>query len=151
MKIPLLKFRNTTKNISLRAAKYTIQQSTKIKVLRIYITSGLSNVATANNIISKFNLRLNTQKSIFKYASYRTKKIVTTSIIYIYVFRYSAPIIIDSNIFFFVLYIYVSCLSRERAFNLDFLPSVIFIQILDGVSSLWLSLQFYVNYLILEK
>ena len=36
--------------------------------------------------------------------SYRTKKIVTTSII-LSVFRYSAPILIDSNISFFVLYI----------------------------------------------
>ena len=83
-------------NIKLHTSQYIIEQSTKIKILGIFITSGFSNIATINNIISKVNYRLNTLKEIFKYSSARTKRILTNSII-ISVIRQAAPILINSN------------------------------------------------------
>ena len=52
------KYRNSTAHITLQANQYTIQRSSKIKVLAIYIISGLTNTATINNVISKVNYRL---------------------------------------------------------------------------------------------
>ena len=59
-------YRNNVKNVVLLANQYIIQQSTKIKILGIFITSGLSNIATLNNIISKVNFRSSVLKGIFK-------------------------------------------------------------------------------------
>ena len=53
------KFREATKNITLRASGYIIKQSNKIKILGIFITNGLSNEATISNIVSKVNYRMN--------------------------------------------------------------------------------------------
>ena len=88
--------RHLWKNIKLHTSQYIIEQSIRIKVLGIYITSGFSNIATINNIISKVNYCLNILKEIFKYSSVRTKKILTNSII-VSVIRYAAPILINSN------------------------------------------------------
>ena len=44
--------RNSINNIQLTTTDYTVQQVTKVKALGIFITSGLSNIAMTNNIIS---------------------------------------------------------------------------------------------------
>ena len=62
----------------------------------MYITSGLSNHANINNIISKVNYRLSLLKVIFKFTERRTKLILINSII-VSVFRYCCPLLIDSN------------------------------------------------------
>ena len=84
------------RNVVLQANQYLITQSTKIKVLGIFITAGLSNYATVNNIISKVNIRLNILRDIFRYSNFRTKLILTYSVI-ISVIKYAAPILINSN------------------------------------------------------
>ena len=58
------KYRNSTTNITLQANQYIIKQSNKIKVLGIFITSGLTNTATINNVISKVNFRLSILKEV---------------------------------------------------------------------------------------
>ena len=50
--------RQYTSSIKLQANKYLIDQSTKIKVLGIFISSGFNNIATINSTISKVNYRL---------------------------------------------------------------------------------------------
>ena len=88
--------RQQCNHIKLHTSQYIIEQSHKIKILGIYITSGFNNIATINNIISKVNYRSNVLKGIFKYSSQRTKTILTNSII-ISVIRYAAPILINTN------------------------------------------------------
>merc|ERR1712240_215518 len=73
--------RHLSSNIKLQTTKYIIEQTQKIKVLGIFITSGFSNLATINNIISKVNYRILVLKEVFKFSGYRTKKILTDSII----------------------------------------------------------------------
>ena len=51
--------RNSTVQIKLQANGYIIKQSSKIKVIGIYITSGLTNNATINNIIVKVKHHIN--------------------------------------------------------------------------------------------
>ena len=75
------KYRNCTTQITLQASQYTITQSSKVKVLGIYITSGLTNTATINNVISKVNFRLSVLREVFKYTKYRTKLMLTNAII----------------------------------------------------------------------
>ena len=67
-------------NIELQTTQYIIEQTHKIKVLGIFITSGFSNLATINTIISKVNYRLLVLREVFKYSAYRTKIILTNSI-----------------------------------------------------------------------
>ena len=67
-------------NIELQTTQYIIEQTHKIKVLGIFITSGFSNLATINNIISKVNYRQLVLREVFKYSAYRTKIILTNSI-----------------------------------------------------------------------
>ena len=88
--------RSTVSNITLRASQYIIEQSTKIKVLGVYITAGLSNIATINNMISNINYRRQVLSEIFKYCNIRTKIILTNSLI-ISIFRYASPLLINSN------------------------------------------------------
>ena len=57
-------YSNSISNIVLHANKYIIRQSSKIKVLGIFIASGLSNNATVNNIISKVNFSLSVLKEV---------------------------------------------------------------------------------------
>merc|ERR1712082_215648 len=76
--------------------QYIIEQSSKIKVLGVYITAGLSNLATINNMISKINYRKNILKEVFKYSNERTKRMVTNCLI-ISVFRYASPLLINSS------------------------------------------------------
>ena len=51
--------RNSKIQIKLQAKGYIIQQSCKIKVIGIYITSGLTNNAIINNMILKINYHIN--------------------------------------------------------------------------------------------
>ena len=50
---------NSTVQIKLQANGYIIKQSSKINVIGIYITSGLTNNAIINNIILKINYHIN--------------------------------------------------------------------------------------------
>ena len=88
--------RHLTSNITLQANKYLIEQSKKIKVLGIFISSGFNNIATINSIISKVNYHSNVLREIFRYANMLTKLMLTNSVI-ISVIRYAAPILISSN------------------------------------------------------
>ena len=45
--------RQATKDIIIQAGKYIIKQSDKLKILGIYITSGLDQTPNVNDIISK--------------------------------------------------------------------------------------------------
>ena len=47
--------RESVMNIKLTTNDYTVEQVNKVKALGIYITSGLTNIAMTNNIISKVN------------------------------------------------------------------------------------------------
>ena len=91
------KLRGKVLGITLRASAYEIMPSEKIKVLGVFITSGLSNLATIKNIISKVNYRRILLNKIFKFSSARTKKLLTDSII-LSVIRYASPILIDSTV-----------------------------------------------------
>ena len=90
------RFRKSTESIRLRASNYIIEQVSKIKVLGIFITNTLDNQANVNNIVQKVNFRTSILRGIFRYCKYRTKHILSTSII-LSVFRYAAPILIDCN------------------------------------------------------
>ena len=50
--------RKDTINIQVKTTSYIIEQSNKVKILGMYITTGLCNSANINNIISKVNYRL---------------------------------------------------------------------------------------------
>ena len=50
---------NSTVQIKLQANGYIIKQSSKINVIGIYITSGLTNNGIINNIISKIYFHIN--------------------------------------------------------------------------------------------
>ena len=63
----------------------------------MYFTSGLTNTANINNIISKVNYRLSVLKGIFKFSDQKTRLILMDSLV-ISVFRYCCPLLIDSNI-----------------------------------------------------
>ena len=86
------KYRNEANKIILRAADYIINQTSKIKVLGIYITNNLSNQATINNVISKVNYRLAVVRDVYKYSSVRTKTLLATSMI-MSVVRYVCPLL----------------------------------------------------------
>ena len=90
------RYRQQCEAITLKATKYTIKQTNKIKVLGIYKSNTLYNQANINNIIQKINYRSSILKNIIEYCSYRTKHIISTSII-LSIFRFAAPILIDSN------------------------------------------------------
>ena len=47
--------RPNTNAVQLNTTNYTIEQSKKVKILGIYVTSGLCNHTTINDIISKVN------------------------------------------------------------------------------------------------
>ena len=82
--------RKLSKSLIVQANKYTIYQSTKIKVLGIYITSGFCNTATINNTISKINYRASVLKEVFKYSNFRTK-LMLTNLLILSVIRYASP------------------------------------------------------------
>ena len=88
--------RHLSSNIKLQTTKYIINQSQKINILGIFITSGFTNLANINNTISKVNYRISVLRELFKYSTYRTKKILTNSII-LSVIRYASPILISSS------------------------------------------------------
>ena len=62
------KIRELTKDITLTAQNYLVEQTNKVKILGVYILSDLSQTANTNRIKSKVNYRLHTLKDIFKYA-----------------------------------------------------------------------------------
>ena len=88
--------RESVKNIKLTTNDHIIQQVNKVKALGIFITSGLSNIAMTNNIISKVNYRLSILKGVFKFCDKRTKTILINSLV-ISIFRYCCPLLINSN------------------------------------------------------
>ena len=88
--------RYNTDKILLHTNNYTIQQVQKVKALGTYITSGLSNIASIYNIISKVNFRLSVLREVFRFAEYRTKIILMNSLV-ISIFRYCCPLLINSN------------------------------------------------------
>ena len=61
--------RHKTTDITLQADKYTIKQTDKIKILGVYLTSGLDNTPNVNNIISKVNHRISIQGKITKFTN----------------------------------------------------------------------------------
>ena len=81
--------RPNTNTVQLNTANYTIEQTKKVKILGIYVTSGLCNNATINDIISKVNYRLNILKKVISYTDFRTTKMLFNSII-ISVFKYGS-------------------------------------------------------------
>ena len=52
------KYRKITNNMVLVTNNYTIKQEPKIKILGTFLTSGLTNTATLNLMVSKINYRL---------------------------------------------------------------------------------------------
>ena len=73
--------RNNTKDIVLNTHDIIIEQVSKIKALGMYFTSNLSNLANINNITSKVNYRLYLLFDIFKFAEFKTKLILTNTLI----------------------------------------------------------------------
>ena len=71
---------NTT-NAKLNTTQYVIEQSNKIKILDIIVTSGLCNNAYISVIFGKVTYRLNLLKKVIKYANYRTTKMLFNSLI----------------------------------------------------------------------
>ena len=86
--------RQTTKDI--QAGKYIITQSDKLKILGIYITSGLDQTPNVNNIISKVNHRINILNKITKYTNIKTSLIPYNSLV-ISVFSYGTNNMINTN------------------------------------------------------
>ena len=59
--------RESVSKVKLTTNDYIIEQVTKVKALGIFITTGLTNHAMANHIISKVNYRLSILKGVFKF------------------------------------------------------------------------------------
>ena len=79
--------RNNCNDISMKTTNFIIQQSNKIKILGVYVSSSLSNIPNINNVISKVNYRLHILKKVFKYTNKRTSKMLMNSII-LSIFKY---------------------------------------------------------------
>ena len=88
--------RQITKDIIIKAGEYVIKQSDKLKILGIYITSGLDQTPNVNNIISKVNHRINILNKITKYTNIKTSLILYNSLV-ISVFSYCANNMINTN------------------------------------------------------
>ena len=88
--------RENVKNIVINTEVKVIKQVQKIKALGMFFTSGLSNYANVQNIISKVNFRLTMLRGVFKFAEKKTRIILVKSLI-VSIFRYCAPLLIDSN------------------------------------------------------
>ena len=88
--------KNSAAGIVLTTSGYIIEQVQKVKALGIFITSGLTNHANINYIISKSNYQIAFLKEIFKFAEVRTKLILMNSLV-VSVVRYGYPLIINSN------------------------------------------------------
>merc|ERR1712240_638768 len=68
------------KNVKLKTSDFIIEQSQKVKILGMYISSSLSNIHNANNLVSKINHRLFTLEKVTKYADIRTSKMIANEI-----------------------------------------------------------------------
>ena len=89
-------YRHITKDITIQAGQYVIQQSDKLKILGVYITSGLHQTPNVNNIISKVNHRINILNKVAKFTNTKTSLIIYNSLV-ISVFSYCANNMINSN------------------------------------------------------
>ena len=89
--------RESVSNIKLTTTDFIVEQVNKVKALDIFITSGLTNHAMTNNIISKVNYRLSILRGVFKFCDRRTKTILMNSLV-ISIFRYCCPILLNSNL-----------------------------------------------------
>jgi len=88
--------RHTTKDIIIQAGQYVIQQSDKLKILGVYITSGLHQTPNVNNIISKVNHRVNILNKITRFTNTKTSLILYNSLV-TSVFSYCASNMINAN------------------------------------------------------
>ena len=89
-------YRHITKDITIQAGQYVIQQSDKLKILGVYITSGLHQTPNVNNIISKVNHRMNILNKVTKFTNTKTSLILYNSLV-ISVFSYCANNMINAN------------------------------------------------------
>ena len=64
--------KQNTKDRMIHAGTFIIKQSDKLKILGIYLTSGLDQTPNANNLISKVNHRINILNKITKYTNIKT-------------------------------------------------------------------------------
>ena len=88
--------RHITKDMIIQAGQYVIKQSDKLKILGVYITSGLHQTPNVNNIISKVNHRVNILNKITRYTNTKTSLILYNSLV-ISVFSYCASNMINAN------------------------------------------------------
>ena len=88
--------RHTTKDIIIQAAQCVIKQSDKLKILGVYITSGLHQTPNVNNIISKVNHRVNILNKITRFTNTKTSLILYNSLV-TSVFSYCASNMINAN------------------------------------------------------
>ena len=86
--------RNIASNIKLTADKYTIKQSTKIKILGVYFTNTLDNTANVNQIIQKVNYRISVISKLTKYSNTKTNLLLYNSLI-LSIFNYCLENIIN--------------------------------------------------------
>ena len=88
--------RHTTKDTIIQAGQYVIEQSDKLKILGVYITSGLHQTPNVNTIISKVNHRVNILNKITRFTNTKTSLILYNSLV-ISVFSYCASNMINAN------------------------------------------------------
>ena len=86
--------RNIASSIKLTADKYTIEQSTKIKILGVYFTNTLDNTANVNQIIQKVNYRISVISKLTKYSNTKTNLLLYNSLI-LSIFKYCLENIIN--------------------------------------------------------
>ena len=88
--------RHTIKDTIIQAGQHVIEQSDKLKILGVYITSGLHQTTNVNTIISKVNHRINILNKITRFTNTKTSLILYNSLV-ISVFSYCASNMINAN------------------------------------------------------
>ena len=89
-------YRKESNNLILVTCNEIIAQCNKMRVLGYIFSNTLDNQPFINNIIQKVNYRMSILKEIYKYSNFKTKNLISTSII-LSTFRYVAPLLVDSN------------------------------------------------------
>ena len=89
-------YRNKSDSIILVTNKNIVRQCTKMRVLGYIFSNSLDNQPYINEIILKVNFCLSILKEVFKYSNFRTKNLLSTSII-LPTFRYASPLLVDST------------------------------------------------------
>ncbi len=74
-------YTHITKDIIIQAGQYVIQQSDKLKILGVYIMSGLHQTPNVNNIISKVNHRMNILNKVTRFTNTKTSLILYNSLV----------------------------------------------------------------------